>query len=200
MKNKILLILLIVLASPVFGQYQVTKLIKDKPVFGYIDPAHTQDLNNTRKVYGANELQRDAKLDSLALTRCLRYAKLIMGNTEYLTNLALALKEVHKGYEGLYERENATQLYCGAGFGKSQFGGLTADMVTPKIKDRKYIPGIAYNNSNEHRETRISTKWKKFGSATGVIYVMMKDPNYDPNSTSMEYQPKAVFINYEVFE
>jgi hypothetical protein len=205
MKNKIIIILLIILSNQAFGQFQITKLDKVKPVFGYIDSAHTQEINTTRKIYGSDDLKRDSKLDSLALLRCLRYANLVIKDTRYFTDDDLLESVIHKECTGLYAGENATQSPFPAGFAEYQFNGLTKEIVTPKINNKKYIPGIQYNKSDKkggHRDNRINEKYKKFGSAIVIIYVMIKNPDYDPNSisVSLEFYPTAIFINYEVFD
>jgi hypothetical protein len=202
MKNKILFILSIILASPAFSQIQITKLDKIKPIFGYIDSAHTQEINLTRKNYGSDDLKRDRKLDSLALLRCLRYGNLVMEDTRYFTDDDLLKSVIHKECSGLYAGENADEKPFAAGFAEYQFNKLTKDIVTPKIGNAKYTPGIQYNNSERHRNTRIDKKYKKFGSAIVIVYVMIKNPSYDTNSASvsLEFIPIMLFINYEVFD
>ncbi len=200
MKAKVSLVLFLILSSQIFGQVRITKLVKDTPVFGYIDPAHTSELNKTRKMSGSSILKRDPRLDSLALERCLRYAKLALGDMRYVTDTTFAKKEVHNGFFGMYKSENATDHLFGAGFKGKELPLLDSDKVSPHINAIKYDPGKEYNESTGHYRNRINNNWKRFGSATVVVYVMMKNPDYDPNTISLEYFPKAIFINYEVFE
>ncbi len=200
MKAKVSLVLFLILSIQIFGQVRVTKLVKDTPVFGYIDPAHTSELNETRKTAGSLALKRDTKLDSLALQRCIRYAKLVINDIRYFTDTALGKKEIHNGFLGMYKSENATNHLFGAGFRGKDLPLLDLDKVSPHINAVKYDPGKEYNQSEGHYRNRINNSWKGFGSATVVVYVMMKNPDYDPTKISLEYFPKAIFINYEVFE
>lgn len=200
MKAKASLILFLVLSTQIFGQVKITKLVNDTPVFGYIDPAHTAEINKTRKLAGSPSLRRDARLDSLALDRCLRYSRLILKDIRYITDTSFAKKEIHSGFFGMYKSENATEHLFGAGFKGNDLPQLDPVKVAPHINGIKYDPGKEYNESIGHYRNRISTNWKRFGSATAVVYVMARNPEYDPNTISLEFVPKAVFINYEVFE
>ena len=199
MKNLILIILIITFSN-VFPQLRIEKLRKNQPVFGYINQDHKIELNNTRKISGSSELKRDSKLDSLALTRCLRYANLILNDARYISDTSLIKKEIHHDFKGLYKSENATNHIFGAGFTEKQLPTLTVDMVQQKITAQKYNPGIEYNNSLGHFKNRINPNWKQFGSAIVVIFIKTKNPNYDPNEISLEYIPSAIFLNYEVFD
>lgn len=200
MKSKILLITAILTVVSAFGQTKVYNIIKGQPVFGYIDSAHTKEINNTRSSVGSPLLKRDSRLDSLALLRCLRYAKLMISDTRYIEDTTLVKKETHKGFSGLFKSENSTYHLFGAGFAAKQFSELTPALVSGKINATKYDPGKEYNNSHRHYENRVNPVWKKFGSATVVIFIQIKNPDYDPKEISLEYIPKAIFLNYEVFE
>jgi hypothetical protein len=199
MKAKILLGTAILAAAHTFGQIKVDKVMKDQPVFGYIDEAHTNEINRTRASAESPLLKRDSRLDSLALDRCLRYAKFIIGDIRYITDTAFIKKEIHNGFSGLFKSENSTDHLFGAGFSDKQFSQLTPSMVSTKICATKYNPGNEYNNSEGHYRNRINKNWKKFGSATVVIFIKIKNPDYNSNSPSLEYIPQAVFLNYEVF-
>lgn len=200
MKSKILLITAILTVVSAFGQTKVYNMIKGQPVFGYIDSAHTKEINNTRSSVGSPLLKRDSRLDSLALLRCLRYAKLMISDNRYFSDTIFRKKEIHNGFTGLFKSENSTDLLFGAGFTEKQFSSLTPALVSPKINATKYNPGKEYNNSDGHYKNRINPLWKKFGSATVVIFITIKNPDYNPNEISLEYIPKAIFLNYEVFE
>lgn len=200
MKAKITLILLLILNNSLLGQVRINKLVKDTPIFGYIDPAHTSELNGTRKLAGSPALRRDPRLDSLALSRCLRYGRLVATDTRYITDTGFVKKEIHNDFYGMYKSENATEHLYGAGFPGKDLVKLTSDKVSATINATKYDPGKEYNGSEGHYKNRINKNWKVFGSATVVVYVMVKNPDYDPNTISLEFFPKAIFINYEVFE
>ncbi len=200
MKTKASLILFLVLSTQLFGQVKITKLVNDTPVFGYIDTEHTAEINKTRKLAGSPSLRRDARLDSLALDRCLRYSRLILKDIRYITDTSFAKKEIHSGFFGMYKSENATERLFGAGFKGKDLPQLDHIKVSPHINEIKYAPGKEYNESIGHYRNRINPSWKRFGSATSVVYVMVRNPEYDPNTISLEFVPKAVFINYEVFE
>lgn len=200
MKPKITLILLLILSTPLLGQIRVTKLVKNKSIFGYIDPAHTEELNETRKLAGSAPLRRDTRLDSLALLRCLRYGKLVVADTRYATDTSFIKNEIHNGFEGMHKSENATDHLFGAGFREKDLDQLVPVQILPAINSIKYDPGKEYNFSTGHHKNRINKGWKTFGSATVVVYVMVRNPDYDPSTISLEFLPKAIFINYEVFE
>jgi hypothetical protein len=197
MKN-IILILAIIFTVNASGQIKVTKLVNNSPIFGYIDYAHTDEINQTRKLAGADILVRQSRLDSLALKRCLRYAKFMLDDSRYITDTVFGKKEIHHDYAGLFKSENATFKATGAGFAENKLKDLTETQVQIKVIESKYIP--EYNDSRGHYENRIRRDWKKFGSAIVVIFVKIKNPNYDPNGISLEYIPQAIFLNYEVFE
>jgi len=200
MKVKIILTLFLILKLDLFAQVSIMRLTDDTSIFGYIDPAHTAELNQTRKLAGSPILKRDPRLDSLALDRCLRYGRLVVADTKYITDTELVKKEIHKGFYGMYKSENATEHLFGAGFSGKDLSKLTPDNVSPDINAKKYNPGKEYNQSDGHYKNRINNSWKRFGSATVVVYVMVKNPDYDPNTISLEFFPKAIYINYEVFE
>jgi hypothetical protein len=200
MKSKILLITAILTVANSFGQIKVDKVMKDQPVFGYIDPDHTKEINSTRASVGSPLLKRDSRLDSLALVRCLRYAKFVISDTRYIDDTTFTKKEIHNGFTGLFKSENSTDHLFGAGFSEKQFSQLTPSIVSSKICATKYNPGKEYNNSPGHYKNRINNNWKRFGSATVVIFIKIKNPDYNPNEISLEFIPKAVFLNYEVFE
>jgi hypothetical protein len=200
MKPRILLIIAILITTQGFAQIKVNKAMKDQPVFSYIDTDHTEEINNTRASVGSPSLKRDSRLDSLALVRCLRYAKFVINDTRYIDDTTFTKKEIHNGFTGLFKSENSTDHLFGAGFSEKQFSQLTPSMVSPKICATKYNPGKEYNNSPGHYKNRINNNWKRFGSATVVIFIKIKNPDYDPNEISLEFIPKAVFLNYEVFE
>jgi hypothetical protein len=200
MKLRILFIVAIITAANAFGQIKVDKMMRDQPVFGYVDPAHTKEINDTRASVGSPLLKRDTRLDSLALIRCLRYAKLMISDHRYISDTLFIKKEIHNGFTGLFKSENSTDRLFGAGFTEKQFSGLTPALVLDKINATKYNPGKEYNSSNGHYKNRINTSWKKFGSATVVIFIQIKNPEYNPKEISLEYIPKAIFLNYEVFE
>ena len=200
MKAKIILILLLILNTPIFGQSGIIKLTKDTPIFGYFDPAHTAEINKTRKLCGSGVLKRETRLDSLALTRCLRYARLVAMDARYATDTSFSKKEIHNGFYGMYGSENATEHIFGAGFKKADLPDLTVEKVSLRINEVKYDPGKEYNASEGHYKNRVNKSWKKFGSATVVVYAMVRNPDYNPNEISLEFFPKAIFINYEVFE
>lgn len=197
MKN-IILILAIVFTVNASGQIKVTKLVNNQPVFCYIDYAHTEEINKTRKLAGADILVRQSRLDSLALKRCLRYAKFMLNDSRYITDTVFGKKEIHHDYAGLFKSENATFTVKGAGFAENKLKDLTEAQVQTKVIASKYIP--EYNDSRGHYENRIKKDWRKFGSAVVVIFVTIKNPNYNPNEISLEYIPQAIFLNYEVFE
>jgi hypothetical protein len=200
MKPRILLIIAILIATDGFAQIKVNKVMSDQPVFGYIDPGHTEEINRTRASAGSPLLKRDHRLDSLALVRCLRYSKLVIGDSRYIDDTNFTKREIHNGFTGLFKSENSTDRLFGAGFTEKQFSGLTTALVSDKISATKYVPGKEYNSSNGHYKNRINTSWKKFGSATVVIFIQIKNPEYNPKEISLEYIPKAIFLNYEVFE
>ena len=200
MKSKILLAAAMLIAAHSFGKIKVDKITKDQPIFGYIDEAHTSEINRTRASAESPLLKRDPLLDSLALTRCLRYSKLIISDIRYISDIAFIKKEIHNGFSGLFKSENSTDHLFGAGFSEKQFSQLTPSMVSAKICATKYNPGNEYNNSEGHYKNRINRDWKRFGSATVVIFIKIKNPDYNSNSISLEYIPQAIFLNYEVFE
>ena len=200
MKPRILLIIAILIATEGFAQIKVNKVMPDQPVFVYIDPGHTEEINRTRASVGSPLLKRDHRLDSLALVRCLRYARLVIGDSRYIDDTDFTKSEIHNEFTGLFKSENSTNHLFGAGFSEKQFSQLTPSMVSPKICATKYNPGNEYNNSDGHYKNRISSNWKRFGSATVVIFIKIKNPDYNPNGISLEFIPKAVFLNYEVFE
>lgn len=200
MKPRILLIIAILIATEGFSQIKVNRAMVDQPVFGYIDPGHTEEINRTRASAGSPLLKRDRRLDSLALVRCLRYAKLAIGDSRYIVDTDFAKSEIHNEFSGLFKSENSTNHLFGAGFTENQFSQLTSSMVSSKILAAKYNPGNEYNNSDGHYKNRINNNWKRFGSATVVIFIKIKNPDYNPNEISLEFMPKAVFLNYEVFE
>jgi hypothetical protein len=199
MRSEILLTAAILTAAHAFCQIRVDKVMVDQPVFGYIDEAHTSEINRTRASAESPLLKRDPQLDSLALDRCLRYSKFIIGDIRYINDVAFIKKEIHNGFSGLFRSENSTDHLFGAGFTDKQFSQLTPSMVLPKICATKYNPGNEYNNSEGHYRNRINKNWKRFGSATVVIFIKIKNPDYNPNSPSLEYIPQAIFLNYEVF-
>jgi hypothetical protein len=200
MKNSVLFIIVMLTTLRTFTQIRVDKVMKDQPVFGYIDEAHTSEINRTRASAESPLLKRDPRLDSLALVRCLRYAKFIISDIRYISDAAFIKREIHNGFTGLFKSENSTDHLFGAGFSEKQFSQLTPSMVSPKICATKYNPGNEYNNSEGHYKNRINRDWKRFGSATVVIFIKIKNPDYDSNSVTLEYIPQAIFLNYEVFE
>ena len=200
MKHRTLLIIAILATAQTFAQITVDKVMKDQPVFDYIDADHTREINETRASAGSPLLKRDSRLDTLALIRCLRYVKFIVSDTRYVDDTTFIKKEIHNGFTGLFKSENSARYLLGAGFTEKQFLALTPSLVSPKICAAKYNPGGDYNSSPGHYKNRINRNWEKFGSATVVIYITIKNPDYDPGSVSLEYIPQAIFLNYEVFD
>ena len=199
MKIRMLLIIVTVIELNATGQIKVSKLVNNQPVFGYIDYAHTNEINKTRKLAESYPLKRDSRLDSLALKRCLRYAsEFMLTDSRYITDTSFITKEVHRDYIGLFKSENAMFRQTGAGFREKELKNLTEAQVQIKVEASKYTP--EYNDSRGHYENRIKKDWKKFGSAVVVIFVTIKNPNYNPNEICLEYIPQAIFLNYEVFE
>ena len=95
MRSEILLTAAILTAAHSFCQIRVDKVMVDQPVFGYIDEAHTSEINRTRALAESPLLKRDPRLDSLALDRCLRYSKFIIGDIRYINDVAFINKEIH---------------------------------------------------------------------------------------------------------
>ena len=194
------MLIAILVSTNTFAQIKVKKMFKDQPIFGYIDTEHTLEINHTRALVGSPPLIRDSHLDSLALVRCLRYSKLIFSDVSYVDNPKFIKKEIHKDFIGFFKSENSTNCIIGAGFNEKQFSILTPSMVYSKIISTNFIPGKAYNNSVGHFQNRINRNWRKFGSATVVIFIKIKNADYKPKEISLEFESKAIFLNYEVFD
>ena len=133
MKHRTLLIIAVLATAQTFAQITVDKVMKDQPVFDYIDADHTREINETMASAVSTLLKRDSRLDTLALIRCLRYVKFIVSDTRYVDDTAFIKKEIHNGFTGLFKSENSARYLLGAGFTEKQFLALTPSLVSPKI-------------------------------------------------------------------
>jgi hypothetical protein len=188
----------------VFGQVNIglKKLNVKGVVFQYTDPRHKDDLNKTRKSHGSNPVVETKRLDSLALLRCLRIAKLIQESKDCYIPDSVYFKLAHRD---LYTPENFSIGDMGAGIKAERFQDLDSAAVLKLVasKIESFRAGPIYDGSEGHLENRISKKHKKFGTATVILFVYGINPYYVESSDKeglIKYVPRRIYINYELFE
>jgi hypothetical protein len=202
MKNKILILGIALIHTIVYSQTPTnikklsTKLISFSYTMGDYDIIQ---VNKTRKDYSALSLTRNIHLDSLALVRCKRMAKIISQNPDIFCTdeFSTFSREAHR------ERttpENTSYRIEGAGVYKDSIQGLKEDdidLLLTKCLFGIYLAGPGYNKSKSHFENRIKPSYKEYGSYYLVVFVYAK--NFNP-SGMLKYIPTKLTLHYELFK
>ena len=200
MKNLTLIIAITIIGS---ANAQTPINVKKENIgitaFSYAMAYDLTEVNSTRKKAGTLELKSSYYLDSCALARCIRFAKVIKSDPDKFTTdyLSVISKEGHKDAT---TAENVTTPLNGASVNKENIINIEESDI-PNLIAKGYT-GLflgyhSYNQSEGHLKNRIDVRHKQYGSYYLVIFVYAK--NYNPGGM-LEYIPTRIVIHYELFK
>lgn len=199
MKNLILILSIAIIGS---ANAQTPVNVKRENIgitaFSYVMAYDLTQVNSTRKGVGASELKGSHYLDSCALARCIRFAKIIKSDPDkYTTNyLSILGREGHKDAR---TAENVTAPYDAAYVTKENIISIKESDIPSLLNKGKsglFAGYHFYDKSEGHFKNRIDVSHKEYGSYYLVIYIYPK--NCNPNGL-LDYIPTRIIIHYELF-
>ena len=199
MKN---IILILTIAFIVSANAQTPVSVKKENIgitaFSYVMAYDLAQVNSTRKGVGASELKGSHYLDSCALVRCIRFAKIIKSDPDKFTANYLSILHT-EAHNGATTSENAGESINGACVTKENIINIKESDI-PNLLNKGYtglyVAGDSYNKSEGHFKNRIDVRHKEYGSCYLAIYIYAK--NYNPDGM-LEYIPTRIILHYELF-
>ena len=199
MKNLILILSIAIIGS---ANSQTPVNVKRENIgitaFSYVMAYDLTQVNSTRKGVGASELKGSHYLDSCALARCIRFAKIIKSDPDKYTTNYLSVFHI-EAHNGATIAENAGESINGACVTKENIIKIKEsdiDSLLNKGYIGLYVAGDSYNKSEGHFKNRIDVRHKEYGSYYLVIYVYAK--NYNQGGM-LDYIPTSIILHYELF-
>ena len=199
MKNIILILTIAFIGS---ANAQTVVNVKKENIgitaFSYVMTYDLAQVNSTRKGVCASELKGSHYLDSCALARCIRFAKIIKSDPDKFTANYLSILHT-EAHNGATTSENAGESINGACVTKENIINIKESDI-PNLLNKGYtglyVAGDSYNKSEGHFKNRIDVRHKEYGSCYLAIYVYAK--NYNPEGM-LEYIPTRIILHYELF-
>ncbi len=156
-------------------------------------------MDSTRRKAGASALNGSPYLDSCALFRCIRLAKLVKDNPDksITTSLVFAKEEHSNMFK--WGSENVTISFNAAGLTKETIAKISESDIPHLITkgpNGLFLAGAAYHISEGHLKNRIKAIWQAYGSYYLVIFIGAK--NYNPKGM-LERIPTWITLHHEVF-